>query len=99
LCITPEDICSRDSWMSRGDMLQHDLVHLTPRGLILLRDFIHRGIIYLNSDSNPKPCSAGDFTMPEGLNFAQLVGGLGRIAATILSWQKVSLNVLTPLLQ
>lgn len=71
----PEDICSRDSWMSRGDMLQHDLVHLTQRGLILLRDLVYRGIIYLNSDSNPKPSSAGDCTMPEGLKFAQWVEG------------------------
>ena len=73
LCITPEDICSRDSWMSRGDMLQHDLVHLTPRGLILLRNLTHRGITYLNSNTNPKPGSTGDCTIPESLNFAQWV--------------------------
>ena len=73
LCITPEDICSRDSWMSRGDMLQHDLVHLTPRGLILLRNLTHRGIIYLNSNTNPKLGSTGDCTIPKSLNFAQWV--------------------------
>jgi len=75
LCITPEDICTRDSWVTRGDMLQQDLVHLTPRGLILLREITHRAITYLNSDTNLKPRSTGDYTIPAHLDFAQWVVG------------------------
>ena len=52
VCITPEDICPRDTWGIRGEMLSSDRVHLTDKGFKILSGITHRGILCV---MNPPP--------------------------------------------
>ena len=40
--LTPEDFCHRDDWVSRGKMLQEDRVHLSDKGLKLVRVLVQK---------------------------------------------------------
>ena len=54
--LTPEDFCHRDDWVSRGKMLQEDRVHLTDKGLKLVRDLVQKCVhFYRTLGVNLKP--------------------------------------------
>ena len=55
ICITPEDICPRDNWGIRGEMVGKDLVHLTETGIKLLTEVTHRAILSLEYPPPPPP--------------------------------------------
>ena len=57
ICITPEDICPRDNWGIRGEMVGKDLVHLTETGIKLLTEGTHRAILSL--EYTPPPPNPG----------------------------------------
>ena len=38
--LTPEDFCHRDDWVSRGKMLKEDCVHLTDKGVQVVRSIV-----------------------------------------------------------
>ena len=60
ICITPEDICPRDNWGIRGEMVGKDLVHLTETGIKLLTEVTHRAILSFDYTPPPTPESRID---------------------------------------
>ena len=40
--LTPEDFCHRDDWVSRGKMLKDDRVHLTDKGVQVVRSMVQK---------------------------------------------------------
>ena len=74
VCILPEDICPRDYWGIRGEMLAGDRVHLTDKGFKILSGITHRGILCV---TNPPLASElavdPEILIPASLSFSEWV--------------------------
>jgi len=104
ICITPEDICPRDNWGIRGEMVGKDLVHLTETGIKLLTEVTHRAILSLEYIPPPTPESRMDTNchIPAGLSFSEWVlyfrdlCGYDSIKATSAAKRKHQFNGVKP---
>ena len=70
--LTPEDFCDRDNWVSRGNMISDDYVHLTPKAINLVRDSIQRCVHYLRMVPEVPVPSLGSY-VPEGMLFSDWI--------------------------
>ena len=70
--LTPEDICHRDRWVCRDEMICDDFVHLTPHAITLVRDLVQRCIHFLRGDPETPVPSLGGY-VPEGSLFSKWV--------------------------
>ena len=69
--LTPEDICHRDDWVSRGKMLKEDCVHLTDKGVQVVRNLIQKCHHFWTVMDMPKPTLGP--SVPCGVNFSRWV--------------------------
>ena len=80
LCITPEDICPRNNWGIRGEMIGRDQVHLTDTGVKLLTAITHRAILSVNNPPpTPKPRLDTNCLIPAGLSFSEWVSNFREV--------------------
>ena len=74
VCITPEDICPRDTWGIHGEMLSSDRVHLTDKGFKILSGITHRGILcVMNPPPASEPAVKIEQLIPTSLSFSEWV--------------------------
>ncbi len=69
--LTPEDFCHRDDWVSRGKMLKDDRVHLSDKGVQVVRGLIQRCYHFWTVMDRPKPTLGP--SIPCGTRFSQWV--------------------------
>jgi len=69
--LTPEDVCHRDDWVSRGKMLKEDRVHLTDKGVQVVRNLIQKCHHFWTVMDMPKPTLGP--SVPCGVRFSRWV--------------------------
>ena len=69
--LTSEDICHRDDWVSRGKMLKDDRVHLTDKGVAVVRSLIQKCHHFWTVMDMPKPTLGP--SVPSGISFSRWV--------------------------
>ena len=70
--LTPEDFCHRDDWVSRGKMLKDDRVHLTDKGVQVVRSMVQKCVHFFRPVMDrPKPTLGP--SIPCDISFSQWV--------------------------
>ena len=70
--LTPEDFCHRDDWVSRGKMLKDDRVHLTDKGVQVVRSMVQKYVHFFRLVMDrPKPTLGP--SIPCGTRFSHWV--------------------------